>query len=276
MKSEIDKDQQQVVLITGASSGIGKATAELFVKHGYRIFGTSRREITGKNGVEMLKLDVRSDDSVKHCIEKVLEKAGKLDILINNAGIMHQGFAEETTQEEAHEVFETNFFGVIRMINAVLPHMRSRKQGRIINISSLAAWIGEPGDSFYSASKHALTGYTEALRHEVWHLNIHVSLIEPGEFQTNVLPSQNVHENLIADYDISRQAVYKTFQKALQKGDDAGKAARLILKVACARNPHLRYGVGRGANWIPYAKVLLPQRLFDYLIRKGFGLNKIF
>src|SRR5262249_7702769 len=119
---------------------------------------------------------------------------GRIDVLINNAGVEHVGVAEETTLEDARAVFETNFFGVVRMTNAVLPDMRDRRQGRIINVGSLAAWVGEPGGAFYSASKHALAGYTEALRHEVWRFGIHVSLAEPGVFKTNIIQAASMTE----------------------------------------------------------------------------------
>lgn len=173
----------QVALITGASSGIGEATARIFVEAGFRVFGTSRHKHPNKGGVEMLQLDVRSDDSIEYCVAEALRRAGRIDVLVNNAGILLEGFfAEETAMEDARTVFETNFFGVARMTHAVLPGMRSRRQGRIINVGSLAAWVGEPGEAFYSASKHALAGYTESLRHEVWPLGIHVSPGRAGSF----------------------------------------------------------------------------------------------
>lgn len=261
------------VLITGASSGIGETTARLFAQEGFRVFGTSRRKRPDESGIEMLELDVRSDDSVRHCVQEVLSRAGRIDVLINNAGILLQGlFAEETAMEDARMVFETNFFGVVRMTNAVLPGMRSRRQGRIINVGSLAAWVGEPGEAFYSASKHALAGYTEALRHEVWRLGLHVSLVEPGAFKTGIYQDSSKPEHTIADYDGPRQAARHTMQEAARHGDNPCKVARLILRIARARSPRLRYIAGRNERWVPYMKVLLPQRLFDYALRRGFGL----
>jgi NAD(P)-dependent dehydrogenase (short-subunit alcohol dehydrogenase family) len=262
------------VLITGASSGIGKATARLFAEEGFQVFGTSRRKRPDEAGVEMLELDVRFDESVERCVGQVLDRAGRIDILINNAGIEHVGVAEETTMEDAHMVFETNFFGVVRMTNVVLPGMRRHRQGRIINIGSMAAWIGEPGEAFYSASKHALAGYTEALRQEVWPLGIHVSLIELGAFTTNIIQDAAADEGTIKDYDAVRAAARRTLQDSLRQGGDPHKAAELILKIARSPSPRLRYHAGSEAVWIPYLKVLLPQGLFDYLVRRGFGLEK--
>jgi NAD(P)-dependent dehydrogenase (short-subunit alcohol dehydrogenase family) len=270
--------QQQIVkqnvLITGASSGIGKATAWLFAEEGFRVFGTSRREHPDEDGVEMLELDVRSDDSAQRCVREVLTRAGQIDVLINNAGIEHVEIAEETAMEDARAVFETNFFGVVRMTNAVLPDMRAHRQGRIINVGSLAAWVGEPGEAFYSASKAALARYTEALRHEVWPFGIHVSLVEPGAVKTNLLQAASMPEGTIRDYEAVRRAARHTLHEALRQGDDPFQVAHLILQAARARSPRLRYGAGGEAHWIPYLKVLLPQRLFDYLLRRGFGLQK--
>lgn len=262
------------ILITGASSGIGKATAQLFAEKGFLVFGTSRQQRQSEDGIEMLKLDVRSGESVQRCVQEVLKRTGRIDVLVNNAGIMHQGtFAEETSIEEARAIFETNLFGVVRMTNAVLPGMRARGRGRIINVGSLAAWVGEPGEAFYSASKHALAGYTEALRHEVWPLGIHVSLVEPGAFRTNIYRESGMDEVLIADYDEARRAVRNIFRKAATRGDDPRKVARLIFEIANASQPRLRYAIG-GERWLPYLKVLLPQGAFDYLLRRGFKLPR--
>ena len=197
-----------------------------------------------------------------------------IDILVNNAGVMHQGVAEETTMEQARTVFETNFFGVVRMVNAVLPGMRERKRGRIINVGSLAEWVGEPGEAFYSASKRALAGYSEALRHEVWPLGVHVSLVDPGAFRTNVVEAATESSNSIDDYEAVRHAIRRTMQDSMRRGGDPVRVAQVILRAARARSPVLRYGAGSEARWLPYVSTLLPQRLFDYLLRKGFGLTK--
>jgi NAD(P)-dependent dehydrogenase (short-subunit alcohol dehydrogenase family) len=264
--------QGNVVIITGASSGIGEATARLLAQEGFRVFGTSRRKCESQDGVEMLQLDVRSDASVAELVGQILERAGRVDLLVNNAGTWRLGFVEETTMDDARAVFETNFYGAVRMINAVLPTMRSRRQGRIINVGSLAAWVGEPGEGFYSASKRALAGFTESLRHEVWPFGIHVCLVEPDVFKTGIFDTTAATQSTIADYSRSRQAVRRTFQKALEKGGDPREVARTILKVAQARSPRLRYGVGGAAHWLPYFKTLMPQSLFDYVLHRAFGL----
>jgi NAD(P)-dependent dehydrogenase (short-subunit alcohol dehydrogenase family) len=262
------------VLVTGASSGIGRATAQAFAAAGYRVFGTSRRPRPDGDGVEMLQLDVRSDESVAHCVAEVRNRGARLDVLVNNAGVEHLGIVEETTLEEARAVFETNFFGVVRVTSAVLPQMRERRRGRIINMGSAAAWVGEPGEAFYSASKHALAGYTEALRHEVWPFGVAVSLVEPGAFRTNVIEAASTSEGTIPDYDAVREAVHRTLRDSLRRGGDPSDVAELVVEVARARAPRLRYGSGVEARWIPYLRVLLPQRVFDLLLRRGFGLTR--
>jgi NAD(P)-dependent dehydrogenase (short-subunit alcohol dehydrogenase family) len=258
--------------VTGASSGIGKATAEFLAAEGFRVFGTSRKSQADANGVEMLELDVRREDSVERCMGEVRARADHLDVLVNNAGIERIGIAEETGLEDARAVFETNFFGVVRMTNAVLPEMRRRGRGRIVNVGSAAAWVGEPGEAFYAASKHALAGYSEALRYEVRPLGIHVCLIEPGSFRTNIVTASAAPERKIPDYDAVRAAARRTLEDSARKGGDPRAVAKVISRVVRARAPHLRYPAGRAARWIPYLKVLLPQRAFESLVRRGFGL----
>lgn len=260
------------VLVTGASSGIGKATAQLFAAKGFRVFGTSRRALPDAGDVVTLQLDVRSSESVERCVAEVVSRAGPVDVLVNNAGVMHRGMAEETSMDEARAVLETNLLGVARMVNAVLPEMRRRGRGRIINVGSLAAWVGEPNEAFYAASKAALARYTEALRYEVRPLGVHVSLIEPGVFRTEVLDAATVGGTTIADYDAVREAAERLLDESLPKGADPAEAAELIAKVAVSRSPRLRYGVGRDATRVPLARVLLPQRVFDRLVRRAFGL----
>ncbi|MCY1013953.1 SDR family NAD(P)-dependent oxidoreductase [Nannocystis pusilla] len=176
-----------VVLITGASSGFGEAAARLLAARGpCRVFGTSRRAAghDTPGGVEMLPLDVRSDASVAACVDAVMQRAGRIDVLVNNAGYTLAGAVEETAIDEAKAQFDTNFFGMARMVRAVLPVMRAQGGGRIVNVSSLAGLVGVPFHAHYSASKFAVEGLSEGLRQEVRRFGIHVSLIEPGDFKT--------------------------------------------------------------------------------------------
>ena len=194
---------QKVVLVTGASSGAGQATARLLAQRGYRVFGTSRSPAGGEvtPGLEMLSLDVRADASVAACIDAVSSRAGRLDVLVNNAGYELAGALEELSLEEARSQFETNFFGVVRMVKAVLPLMRQQKEGWIINVSSLSGISPIPFMGMYSASKFAVEGYTEVLRQELKPFNIHVSQIEPGFLKTPMMNHRQVAAQTIGAYD---------------------------------------------------------------------------
>ncbi len=160
------------------------------------------------------------------------------------------------------------------MTKAVLPEMRKHREGHLINVGSAAAWVGEPGESFYAASKRALAAFTEALRHEVWPLGMHVSLVEPGAFKTNVLQAATVNEVSIRDYDRVGEASFRTLKGSLEKGGSPDKVARLIPRILRSPSPRLRYATGADALWLPYLKVLLPQKAFDALVRRGFGLKR--
>ncbi|GIL28068.1 SDR family NAD(P)-dependent oxidoreductase [Actinocatenispora comari] len=262
------------VLVTGASGGIGAATARLFARRGARVFGTSRRSRPDEDGVEMLVLDVRSAESVRACVGAVVDRCGRIDVLVNNAGVMCEGFAEETDLAAAQAVLDTNFFGTVRVTHAVLPGMRARRRGRIVNIGSLAGWIGEPGEGFYAASKAALARYSEALRHEVWHLGIAVSLVEPAAFTTDVLRASTPAPATIGDFDGPRENARRTLHESMRRGGDPRAAAERIVSVASASRPRGRYGVGSGSFWVPRARTLLPQRLFDNLVRRGYQLPR--
>ena len=264
----------EVVIITGASSGFGLVTAKLLSKREYRVFGTSRKEHSNLGEeFEMLLLDVRSDDSVQACVERVLNATGRIDLLINNAGHALSNFVEETTLDEARSIFETNFFGVVRLTKAVLPIMREQRHGRIINVSSLAGLVGVPSQGFYSASKFALEGYSEALKYEVEKFNIKVSLIEPGFFKTNLHKVMPRRKGEIADYDSFRDAVESSFENAIQNGGDPEKVAELIARVAKEKSPRLRYRIGNDALWVPRLKSILPERAFALGFRRNFNLS---
>ncbi len=186
--------QEKVALVTGVSSGIGRAIAGLLSRHGFRVFGTERGNAGATRAlenVERVHVDVREEESIHSCLRTVLDRAGRIDVLVNNAGYTMIGSLEETTIDEAKGLFETNFFGVLRMTQAVLPFMRGQRSGRIINIGSVVGFVPAPYQGIYCASKHALEGYSESLDHEVRQLGIRVSVIEPGFTRTNI--AQNSH-----------------------------------------------------------------------------------
>lgn len=175
-----------VALVTGASSGIGKETALALVAAGFNVVGTSRdtSRVTPLDGVTFLDLDVASDASVAAAVQEVSERFGRIDVLVNNAGVGSIGAAEETSVAQAQAVFDTNVFGVMRMVNEVLPHMRAQRRGRIINISSVLGFLPQPYMAAYAASKHAIEGYTESLDHEIRDHGVRALIVEPAYTRT--------------------------------------------------------------------------------------------
>jgi short-subunit dehydrogenase len=275
MKTEDRASKRKVVLITGASSGIGKVTASLLAGSGYRVFGTTRQPANDASSeYEMLLLDVRSDESVGSRIRALLERAGRLDVLINNAGYELAGALEETSLAEAKEQFDTNFFGVVRIVKAVLPIMRSQRSGQIIMIGSLAGLVAVPFHGFYSASKYALEGYGEVLRHEVKGFNISVSIVEPGFMRTNLAISARSSADVIDDYSEMRERAKRMFEKFVKAGDDPGIVARVILSIMESHSPRLRYRVGKEAKRLPRIKAIVPQAAFEAGVRRNFHLDR--
>ncbi len=265
--------REKVALVTGASSGFGQLIATRLVQARYRVFGTSRRQqVQVPPGIEMLVLDVQSDSSVQACVERLLTCVDHVDLLVNNAGQAHASVIEETSLEDAKTLFETNFWGVVRVTRAVLPIMRQQGYGHIINVSSLAGLIGIPGQGFYSASKFALEGYSEALSLEVEKFNIKVTVVEPGFFKTNLHQSMAPHSHWIADYDGLRASVESALMQAVSQGSDPQPVASAIIAIAASRLPHQRYRIGSDALWVPRLKAMLPEKLFRLGLRKRFHL----
>jgi NAD(P)-dependent dehydrogenase (short-subunit alcohol dehydrogenase family) len=269
------RPDRQVVLLTGASSGLGRVTAALLAERGYRVFGTSRRpSADAPTGVEMLALDVREDQSTADAAESVLTRAGHLDVLISNAGYLLSGAVEETSIDEARAQFETNFFGAVRMVRAVLPAMRAQGGGRIVIIGSLAGLLGVPFEGFYSASKHALEGYSASLRYEVKPFNIQVTVIEPGFFRSQLGGAKQTPTHTVPDYNAARARAAASFEAAIAHGPDPTQIAATIAKVLAAPAPCLHYRVGRDAVAVPRMMALLPQPMFEWGLRRRFRLQR--
>ena len=268
------KADSRVVLISGASSGFGLATATLLQERGYTVFGTSRNPSkTNPGKFEMLPLDVNSDESVNNCIRLVLEKtSGKIDVLVNNAGFVLTGGIEETKLEEAKMQLETNFWGYVRMIKAVLPTMRKQRNGRIINFGSLAGFFPVPFQGYYATSKFALEGFSEVLRQEVKSLGIWVSIVEPGFFKTNISNAARDTTNKIQDYDGMRQRAYAALKKQDESGQDPILVAKEVAKIIETRTPKLHYPVGRQKNAF-VLKRILPQFMIENQVRKMFDVD---
>jgi NAD(P)-dependent dehydrogenase (short-subunit alcohol dehydrogenase family) len=269
--------ESKVILITGASSGNGQATAQLLAQQGYQVFGTSRTPTASEQALKykILTLDVDSDESVAACVKSVLEQAGRIDVLVNNAGYEQGGALEEISLDEAHAQFETNFFGVVRTVKAVLPLMRKQKSGHIINISSLAGLAGAPFLGMYNASKFALEGYTEVLRQEVKPFQIQVSLIEVGFLNTPLKNKRQLATQPISEYDVWRTRAMNSIREYEEKGPDAGLIANTILKIIESKTPRLRYIVGQQAKQTMWFRWLLPEAMFEQGTRSSFNLDKV-
>lgn len=276
--SPLAGESREVILITGASSGIGKACAEHLASRGYRVFGTCRDATDHKpanSKSEMLSMDVDDDSSVHAAIENLLERAGRLDGVVNNAGFALMGSVEDTSIEEAKAQMETNFFGVLRVCRAVLPMMRKQGSGYIINISSLAGVLGLPFSGLYSASKFALEGMTESLRLELRPFGVRVVLIEPGDFNTQLPARRRVANE--SETSAAYQKKFAEFKRAQEKDESKAPSpepvAYLVERILKTDVPALRYTVGMFEQRIVVPlKRFLPQRLFEWTLCKVLGL----
>ena len=268
--------QEKVAVITGVSSGIGRAIAGLLSQIGFRVFGTARAKVEPKGPLEevgLVSLDVRDDDSVRSCVRTVVDRAGRIDALVNNAGYTLIGSLEETTTEEAKQLFETNFFGVLRMTQAVLPLMRGQGSGRIINIGSVVGFVPAPYQGIYCASKHALEGYSESLDHEVRQFGIRISVIEPGFTRTDIARNGQVASHPLEAYAESRNRVLKATQENIAKGATALGVANVVRKALTSQSPRSRYTVGRGAKFVSRLRKFGPSKLFEWGLRRQFQLD---
>ena len=269
---------QKVVLITGATSGIGQACAAHLAGRGWRVIGTRRGSSAGaSNGssFEMIVMDVDDDASVQTGVEALLAKTGRLDAVVNNAGISLMGPIEDTATDEAKAQMETNFFGVLRVCRATLPALRNQGGGHIINVSSLAAVVGLPFSGLYSASKFALEGMTESLRHETHPFGIQVVLVEPGDFRTAITSKRRITR--ASETNTAYREAFARF-KVKQDQDEAGApdpqaVANLVEAILNNPRPRMRYTVGMlGQRIVVPLKRLLPQGLFEWLFRQVIGL----
>lgn len=265
----------KVVVITGASSGFGSLLANVLARKGHRVFGTSRNPSAGTApaNVTMLPLDVCDDNSVSNCARSVLSEANnRLDVLVNNAGYLLEGPLEEVALEQLKAQFETNFFGAVRMINAFLPIMRRQRSGHIINVSSMAGLLALPFKGAYSASKFALEGYSESLRQELKPIGIHVSLIEPSYYKTNLPDNKRRPPGHIADYDPHRERMFSRIQKEWESAPGPEAVADTIAKVLESRSPKLRYPVGKfKVNYL--WRRLLPESAYESGLRRYWKLD---
>ena len=267
--------RQSIALVTGASSGIGLATAERLAKAGYKVYGTSRRGArAGQRSFPMLSLDVTDDGSVAAVVIELMHLEGRIDLLVNNAGFgVAPAGAEESSLDQARAIFDTNFFGIVRMTRAVVPHMRRQGSGRIINIGSVLGFVPMPYGALYAASKHAVEGYSESLDHELRTRGIRVSVIEPAYTKTQFDTSMLEPDAKLDEYRQIRSALAKTMTKVMATADEPSVVAEVVLKAASAAHPKLRYTAGAVASRVRLLRRFAPSSLMDAGIRKGLDLD---
>jgi NAD(P)-dependent dehydrogenase (short-subunit alcohol dehydrogenase family) len=269
--------KSKVAIVTGASSGIGEATAQRLATAGYKVYGTSRRGATaGQRSFEILPLDVTSDASVEAVVREVMRLEGRIDLLVNNAGFgVAPAGAEESSIGQARSIFETNFFGVVRVTLAVVPHMRRQGSGRIINIGSVLGFLPMPYGALYSATKHAIEGYSESLDHELRTRGIRVSIIEPAYTKTRFDANFLEPDAKIDEYREVRAALGTTLTEVMAAADEPGIVADVVLKAATAVRPKVRYTAGGLARRLRLLRRFAPTGVLDAGIRKDLHLDTL-
>lgn len=265
--------KNKIALVTGASSGIGEATAKRLTKAGFKVYGTSRRRGGGRRDYEMLPLDVTSDASVHSAVRTVIRLEGRIDLLVNNAGFgVAPAGAEESSIEQAQTIFDTNFFGVVRMTRAVLPHMRSQNNGRIINIGSVLGFLPMPYGALYAATKHAIEGYSESLDHELRNWGIRTVVIEPAYTKTPFDANLLEPDATLDAYREVRTAVTLHLQTVMAGAEGPDVVAEAVLKAAQAQRPKLRYTAGGLAARLRLLRTFAPAGVMDAGMRKELRL----
>lgn len=265
----------KVILITGASSGIGKMCAEYLASKGNIVYGTSRKDLNSNESFHILKMDVTNKDSVEEGISRIISEQGRLDVVVNNAGMGYSGALELATDAEVRVQMETNFFGVVNVCTAVLPIFRKQNRGRIINISSVGGVIGLPFQGIYSASKFAVEGYSEALNLELIPFNIDVVIIEPSDFKSSFTANRPIAEATINHpaYKDSYARVNEIITEEELNGSDPIIIAKRIQKIIGQKNPKFRNPVGKWEQVMSiYVKKLIPYSWFKFGIGKYYKI----
>jgi NAD(P)-dependent dehydrogenase (short-subunit alcohol dehydrogenase family) len=272
--SKIMKFENKVVVVTGVSSGIGRASAEKFAQRGCQVFGTVRSIAKAQPipGVKFVEMDVRDDASVERGIQSVIDQADRIDVLVNNAGMMMLGAVEETSIAEVASLFDTNVSGILRTTKAVLPHMRAQNSGRIVNISSVLGFLPAPYLGLYAASKHAVEGLSESLDHEVRQFGIRVVLVEPAFTKTNLDANSPQAASLIQAYDSERGNVSKAVNNNVSNAPEPDDVADTIIDAAFGPWRMRRQPKGQAAL-LSKLRRFLPASLVASSLRKDFGLS---
>lgn len=275
---------KNVALITGASSGIGFDVALRLLEKGYTVYAAARRtelmeEIVQKGG-NSIYLDLNNDSSITACVNEILKKEGKIDLLINNAGYGLGGSLEDIPLEKAKQQFEVNVFGMFRIIQLVLPSMRNQKSGKIINVSSMAARFSTPFTGWYHASKYSVEALSDALRLEVKEFGIKVVIVEPGLIKTNwgIIHSDNINKySSSSAYARHSKDVSDYFRNSYTKSKSITKPetiSKLIVKIAFKKNPRPRYLKGKNAHIYIFIKSVLPAAIYDIFLELRFLLER--
>ncbi len=270
-----------VALVTGASSGFGLLTAVSLAKRGFRVVASMRdpgrrgelERAAGEGGVdvEIVELDVTKAADIERSIADI----GAVDVLVNNAGVGITGAVENLSMAEVRQVFETHFFGAVALIKAVLPGMRERRRGRIINVTSVSGRIASPGTPAYIASKHALDGLSDSLRHEVFPFGIHVSIVEPGMFPTAMARTPWLAAQRGGPYQPVEDEIQARPAAACEKNTaDPQRVADAIVRAATARTPRPRHAVGNDAHAALFFRRVLPGRMFDAMLRSQLEVKR--
>jgi NAD(P)-dependent dehydrogenase (short-subunit alcohol dehydrogenase family) len=265
--------KDKVTLVTGVSSGIGREIAQLLADRGARVFGSARNSKSASPipRVDLVNLDVTDEASVNAALQTIAQKAGPIQLLVNSAGYSLMGALEETSIDEARQQFETNLFGVMRLTNAILPGMRQLSFGRIVNISSVLGFLPGPYMGIYSATKHALEGYTETLDHEVRRFGVRALLVEPAYTKTKIRGNSKFAEVALEVYADERKRLTDSFQQNIEDGDNPRIVADAVYHALTAKAPRLRYPVGKGVG-LSRMRRLIPAGIFDKSFRKQLGL----
>ncbi len=272
---EMDK---QVILITGASSGFGKITALRMIADGFTVYGAARRielmqDLVEKGGYS-LKMDVTDQETVESSVNQIIQREGRIDVLVNNAGYAEYGLIETTPLEAVKRQFEVNVFGLISVTQAVLPHMRSQGHGRIVNLSSIVGEISMPLGGWYAGTKHAVEAISDSLRQEVKEFGIDVSIIEPGVFDTGFeaaadkslssLPESRIYKNLTDGFR-------KGFSKMYASAPSPEPVMKAIIHASTSKRPKTRYHVGTDSKLVHFIKPIVSDRLFDTIMKSQMG-----
>jgi NAD(P)-dependent dehydrogenase (short-subunit alcohol dehydrogenase family) len=263
-----------VALVTGATSGIGRAAAQELATAGFEVIGTGRNaaRIAAEDGITLLDLDVSDEASVASLVQRVIDRFGRIDVLVNNAGVGAAGAAEESSVAQAQRVFDINVFGVMRMTKAVLPYMRAQGGGRIINVSSVLGFLPAPYGAVYASTKHAVEGYSESIDHEVREHGVRVLLVEPAYTKTGFDANLIQPDAPLPVYEQQRLVAEEIATAAIEAGDDPAVVAKVIVAAATDPKPKLRYTAGPLAGRVRTLRRFVPAGAFDRQIRK---LNRL-